>query len=253
MQGSLQSVDSSSHFAMPPRAGACECESPNRPDTEAQWLEILAKGKALLRQKDDAIEYQALLRKESEHRFLNDMQLVVTMLSMQGRAASNAETAAQLLIVANRVRMIGRIHRLLHGFDGNQTVAFRKYVGEFCNEFSQMLSSTEGDKQVILGGGAEIELPAATAIPLAFIVSELLTNAAKYGKGQIQLRLDTLEQGYQLSVSNEGPGLPEGFDPAACKGLGMKIVLSFVQRIGGVLSFGPAAANGGAKFTVSFS
>jgi two-component sensor histidine kinase len=238
----------------PRSAASYELELTTRRNMETQLREILAKGEALLRQKDEMIEYQALMRREADHRLLNDMQIVVSMLSMQSRASSNAETAAQLVLAANRVSMIARIHKRLHGFDGMQTVAFRKYLGEFCGEFSEMLLSKEGSERIAVADGAEIELPAATAIPLAFIVSELLTNAVKYGEGQINVRLNASSDGhYKLSVSNQGPKLPEGFDPAACKGLGMKIIRSFVQRIGGELRFGSSAASSGTEFTVLFS
>ena len=47
--------------------------------------------------------------------------------------------------------------------------------------------------------------------------------------------------------------LPEGFDPAACKGLGMRIIRSFVERIGGELRIGRGDKNQGTRFTVLFS
>ena len=93
-----------------------------------------------------------------------------------------------------------------------------------------------------------------TCRPLAFIANELITNATKYGEGRIAVRLERhLEKGYALSVSNDGPALPEGFDPAARKGLGMRIVQSFVERIGGELRVGRGDSNKGTRFTVLFS
>jgi two-component sensor histidine kinase len=59
--------------------------------------------------------------------------------------------------------------------------------------------------------------------------------------------------GYALTVADEGPGLPEGFDPAARKGLGMKIIRSLVDRIDGELRIGRGANDRGAQFTVLFS
>jgi two-component sensor histidine kinase len=100
----------------------------------------------------------------------------------------------------------------------------------------------------------EIELPAATAIPLGFIANELITNAAKYGTGRITVSLESNSgKGYALSVSNDGPDLPEGFDPAARKGLGMRIIQSFVGQIGGQLRIGRDDKNQGTRFTVLFS
>ena len=93
-----------------------------------------------------------------------------------------------------------------------------------------MVSSDERPEQVLVEG-IKLNLPAATVIPLGFIVSELIANAAKYGKGRIAISLQrNPECGYALSVSNDGPALPEGFDPDASKGLGMRIIRSFQTR-----------------------
>jgi two-component system, sensor histidine kinase PdtaS len=97
-------------------------------------------------------------------------------------------------------------------------------------------------------------LPAVTAIPLGFIAGELITNATKYGTGRITVRLEANpEKGYALSVTNDGPALPQGFDPAAGKGLGMRIIRSLVGRIGGELRIDRGDNNQGARFTVLFS
>jgi two-component system, sensor histidine kinase PdtaS len=112
----------------------------------------------------------------------------------------------------------------------------------------------EESRARIVVEGNEINLSVATAIPLGFVASELITNAAKYGKGLITIRLEPDPRyGYALSVCNDGPALPEGFDPDAGKGLGMRIVRSFVRQIGGELRFGRGGHGQGARFTVLFS
>jgi two-component sensor histidine kinase len=199
------------------------------------------------------IQRQDLLRKEADHRLLNGLQMVVSLLSLQSRATANAEAAAQLSIAADRVRVIARVHRRLHELDGVKSVAFRPYLEDLCRDFSTMLSSHERPHQVVVEA-AEINLPTDTGIPLGFIVHELMTNAAKYGSGRITVRLEPdPRRGYALAVSNDGPTLPDRFDPAACSGLGIKIVRSFVESIGGELRFGRGDDNEGARFTVLFS
>ena len=221
---------------------------------EIRLRKALAREKALRLQKDELIQHQQVLGKESDHRLLNGMQMIVSLLSLQGRASANAEVASQLAVAANRVATIARVHRDLHTFDGVQTVALKQYIEDLCRDFSMMLSSEKSPEQIIAVEGIEIELPSATGIPLGFIVNELITNAAKYGKGRITVRLEpTSRKGYALSVSNDGPALPEGFDPAAGKGLGMTIIRSLVERIGGELRIGRGDKNQGTRFTVLFS
>lgn len=222
--------------------------------TEIELREALAREEGLLREKDSLILQQKELSAEADHRLQNNVQMIVSLLSLQSRGASNAEAASQLAIAANRVATIGRVHQRLHSCDGVETVAFKQYVEDLCHDFSSMLSPDEHPERVIAIEGSEINLPATTAVPLGFIVNELITNAAKYGKGRITVRLEPHPaKGYALSVSNGGPALPEGFDPAVSKGLGMTIVRSFLQRIDGELQVGRGDNNQGTRFTVLFS
>ncbi|THD61705.1 MAG: sensor histidine kinase [Bradyrhizobium sp.] len=219
---------------------------------EIRLRDALAESEARLRQKDELIQRQELLSKESDHRLMNDLQMTISLLSLQSRASTNAETAAQLAVAANRVSTIARIHHRLHSCDGVQVIEFRKFLEEFGRDFSAMLSSDERRERVVVKSD-EIDLPAATAIPLGFIVSELIANAAKYGKGQIAISLQPdPAYGYALSVSNDGPPLPEGFDPGDSKGLGMKIIQSFTKQISGEWRVGRGDGGQGARFTVLF-
>jgi two-component sensor histidine kinase len=231
---------------------SCERELIQYRSMEIRLRDALAESEARLRQQDELIQRQELLSKESDHRLMNDLQMTISLLSLQSRASTNTEAAAQLAVAANRVSMIAQIHRRLHSYDGVQTIDFRKFLEDFARDFSAMLSSDVRPEPVAVEG-IEINLPAATAIPLGFIASELITNAAKYGNGRITVRLKPdPEYGYALSVSNDGPALPEGFDPGASKGLGMRIIGSFTRQIGGELRIGRGDDGDGARFTVLF-
>jgi len=231
---------------------ACERELIQYKAMERRLRDALAEREARLRRKDELIRRQELLKRESDHRSLNDLQMTISLLSLQSRGATNAEAASQLAVAANRVAMIARIHHRLNSYGGVQTIEFRKFLEDFGLDFSAMVSSHERPEQVVVEG-IEINLPVATAIPLGFIASELITNAAKYGKSRITIRLEPdPEYGYALSVSNDGPALPEGFDPGASAGLGMRIIQSFVRQIDGALRSGRGDDGEGARFTVRF-
>jgi two-component sensor histidine kinase len=179
--------------------------------------------------------------------------MTISLLSLQSRSSTNAEAATQLAAAAHRVAMIARIHHRLNSYKGVQTIDFKKFLEDFCRDFSAMVSSESAPEQIMVEG-IEINLPAATAVPLGFIASEMITNAAKYGKSRITVRLERdPKHGDALSVCNDGPALPEGFDPGASKGLGMKIIQSFTRQIGGELRIGRGDDGAGAKFTVLFS
>lgn len=220
----------------------------------AREYALLQTKDALLLEKDALLAEQELLRSESDHRLLNGLQMVVSLLSLQSRAAPTSDAATQLSIAANRVGTIERVHRRLHFHDGTKTVALRKYLREFCQDFSTISSFDPALTLDILVEGSELEVPTAKAIPLGFIANELITNAVKYGKGRIVVGLEASSDGrHALSVSNDGQSLPDDFDPAAFRGLGMKIIQSFIKKIGGEFRFERGAENQGARFSVLFT
>jgi two-component sensor histidine kinase len=230
-------------------AASYERELVERRNTEARLREEIAQDEKLLRQKDELIGEQALINQESNHRLLNDLQIVASLLSLQSRKSAHAEVASQLIAAASRIATIARVHQRLHSIDGAQSLALKPYLVDFCRDFSTLL----GTNQAIAVEGIDIELPRATGIPLSLIVNELITNAVKYGTGRITVSIETNpEKGYAVSVSNDGPALPEGFDPTASKGQGMRIIRSFVDRIGGELRIGRRDNEQGARFTVLF-
>lgn len=221
--------------------------------TEATLRKAVIRESALLRQLEELIRQKDILSKESEHRLLNGLQLITSLLSIQSRAAKNDEVAAQLRIAISRVAILGRIHQHLHALDHAESVEFKQYLEKLCRDLSG-IASNEEPKRVLAVEGAELKISTATAIPLGFIASELITNSIKYAKGNITARLQTTaEKGHALSVSDDGPGLPEGFDPSATQGLGMKLVSALVRQIGGELQIAQGDNGRGTRFVVMFS
>jgi two-component system, sensor histidine kinase PdtaS len=48
--------------------------------------------------------------KESDHRLLNDLQVIVSLLSLQSRTSANTEVASHLAAAADRIATIGCMH-----------------------------------------------------------------------------------------------------------------------------------------------
>ncbi len=208
---------------------SCEGELTGHVRTEIRLREALTRSEALLGEKNALLHYHEVLSRESDHRLMNGLQMISSLLSMQSRLSTNAETASQLAVAASRVTLVSQVHRRLHSIDEMQTVDFTQYLRGFCDDFSALAFAGLRLEREIVFEGIDVDLPTATAIPLGFITNELLTNATKFGEGKVRVGLRRhLERAYTLSVSNEGAALPTDFDPAIGKGLGMKIIRSFV-------------------------
>ncbi len=148
---------------------------------------------------------------------------------------------------------LARVHQHLHALDQVESVEFKQYLEKLCCDLSEM-TSNEGLGRVFQIEGTELNIPTVTAIPLGFIANELITNSIKYGKGKISVRLQSKGGSLNaLSISDEGPGLPEDFNPAAAKGIGMKPVLALVRQISGELQISRGENDQGTRFTVLFT
>ncbi len=217
----------------------------------AELQAALAREQALLADKHELSQRQMMLAQEFEHRLVNGLQMVVSLLSLQSRTATTPEAAAQLTIAGRRVSALGRVHHRLHLLDHQDKVEFKKYLQQLCEDLSGLLFEVQTGYAIEVEG-PEIEIPTASAIPLGFIVNELITNSVKYAKSHITVRIDALSAtNYSLSVLDDGPGLPLDFDPDST-GLGMKIIQSLVKQIGGAFQILPVENGRGARFSVTF-
>jgi len=233
---------------LPPEFSRDECELHA---TTTALQAALTRERALLIEKQEILRRQDAQAREFEHRLLNSLQLVSGVLTMQCRIATTAEVTAQLSSAARRIAAVGRVHWHLHRLDHQEKVEFRQYLQALCDDLAGLLF--DDPHRAIIVQSPTFEISTALGIPLGFIVNELITNARKYTVGDIAIQIvTTAPETYSLSVADEGPGLPAGFDPADGKGLGMKIIQMLVKQIGGKLDIFPGDNGGGARFTVIF-
>jgi two-component system, sensor histidine kinase PdtaS len=235
-----------------PWARAVRREQTQYDALNAELVAARAREDALLLEKSDLLRRQDMLAQEFDHRLINSLQIISSLLSLQSRTAS-PEAAAQLKVAANRVASFGRVHHGLHLLDHLESVEFKQYLQHLCEDLTALLFQGETAPTIAVEG-ARIDIPTMFAIPLGFIVNELITNSAKYAKTNITVRLETEPTvGHSLSVLDDGPGLAAAFDPSVSNGLGMRIIGSLVKQIGGTLQVARGENDRGARFTVTFS
>ena len=157
------------------------------------------------------------------------------------------DAAEHLRMAANRVAAVARVHRHFYVDEATETISCITFLRRLCLELSGILGKpieVQGDEGVV---------PTTRIQPIGLVVNELVTNAAKYGTGRIGVAYRSEGNVRELSVCDEGEGLPLGFDPAnSAGGLGMKVVTILAGQLGGRLTAGPNPAGRGSCFTVAF-
>jgi two-component sensor histidine kinase len=205
----------------------------------------------VVEQKDEALRRSDMMAKEIDHRVMNSLQLISGLLRLHSRELGNSEAANELGIASQRVNTIAKIHQHIYLSDGIEFGECKSYLERLCDDLSAMLRSVK--REDITVSAVEACVPTAQIVSIGLIVNELVINSLKHGKGRVTVSFEGSESdGYALSVSDEGSGVPEGFDPADATGLGMKVVAAQVQQLNGRLVVGHAEGSAGARFTVLF-
>lgn len=203
-----------------------------------------------------ALSAADLLRKEVDHRVKNSLSMVSAMLRLQARR-SDAAVAEALGMAAARVQTIGKVHDMLHvlpaqgSIDGD--VDLGPYLTHLCEDLGAALLEA-GDVSVHFDI-EPVTLSVKTVRALGLCVNELLTNAIRHGEldagDSLSVRVEREADGVRMVVADTGVGLPEGFDLAANRGIGMQVVRLMVDQIGGELTF-DSAPKQGSRFVVQF-
>ncbi len=200
----------------------------------------------------EALKVKDILLHEVNHRVKNSLGVVTSLLTLQARKADNSELAQSLQEARNRVAVIAAMHHRLYATSDHDRVDFGDYLQELAEETMQSMGSqdrvklrTKIDRGIVMG--------LSQAVPLALVVSELLTNAIKYAypddtSGEIYVGLDHASDHVAICIADDGTGLPSDFDPSVLGGLGMKIVTSLLRQVRGTLTLPPRDT--GAEFFI---
>lgn len=184
----------------------------------------------------EALDRQQLLIKEANHRVNNSLSIVASMLHLHSSVAESDEVRHELRGASTRIAAIARVHHQLYRAGSIETLDLGTYLKDVCTDLRASMPACELDVTVQEG----VEIRTDRAITAVLLVTELITNAAKYAYpgagGRVWVTLsDGMNETLIISVRDEGLGLPAGFDINSGRRLGMRLVGSFCQQLRGEL------------------
>ena len=170
-----------------------------------------------------------LLMQEIHHRVKNSLQLVRGILSLQARSAEHPEAKAALSAAATRIVTVADVHQHLYQGHSTAEVQVRRYLEDLASDLGSSMLDGPSSREVSVAA-PDVVWPTEKITALGLIVTELTTNAIKYGDGQVVVALKiAVDQSAVLTVEDEGPGFPEGFDLNQSTGLGSRLIYSLVR------------------------
>lgn len=189
------------------------------------------------------VKEKDMLLGEIHHRVKNSLQVVSSLLCLESDRIQDAAVIEMLQNSQNRIRSMALIHQTLYQSKDFARVDFHAFLESFVPTLIQSYSIRPELISLSIHVD-EIRLPIDAAIPCGLIVNELISNALKHAftggrGGTISIDFTHGADGYaDLSVSDDGVGIPEGFSFESTGTLGMQLVYLLAGQLGGKVEVG---------------
>lgn len=161
------------------------------------------------RELEQALEAQTMLLHEVDHRVKNNLQLVSSLILMQGREIADPAIRESLRSMQERIEALGTVHHLLYQADDVRQLS----VADLVRDITSGLIASSGRKDVTTDLDLDdLAVRSEQATPIALIVNELVTNALKHAfpdgrPGRISVRAKENADGYAVEVADDGVGM----------------------------------------------
>ncbi len=222
--------------------------------TDRKQTEIALR-KSEERLKESLAEKEVLL-KEIHHRVKNNMQVISSLIDLQADELEDDNFAMRSILqdVTHRVRSMAMVHEKLYQSTDLARVDFADYAESLLG----YLWRAHGSAVVGIQLKQDLEpvlLPVNMAVPCGLILNELFSNSLKHafcdqegGEVAVSLHEDLLGR-VNLSIKDNGIGLPKGFDWKQANSLGLRLV----QMLAGQLHAAVEVSSGtGTQFAILF-
>ncbi len=235
-----------------------------------------------------ALQEKEVLLKEIHHRVKNNLQVISGLLTLQAQQIDDERLRNILQDSQSRIWTMALIHQTLYQSGNLADIEIADYIRGLTGNLLSSHARVAMPPTVIFDL-LPLRLTIDKAIPLALILNELVTNAMKHAfangqPGEIRISLqerrgvkfyapaeDTATarrapsecmdatpregiapcvQTHELSIADNGVGLPESFDAASQKSLGLQLVAMLAKQLDGALAIESAA---GTVATITFN
>jgi PAS domain S-box-containing protein len=213
-------------------------------DDEGNFVEFQAVGRDITEQRKAAdnllrtlAEKDALL-KEVHHRVKNNMAVISSMISLQGKDFTDPEIADGMAKIQGRIRAMALVHDQLYHSGDFQKIDLGEYAGRLTDALFQTHPERVGkvDLQTRI---ADVAMTIDMAIPCGLILNELVSNSLEHAfpnekRGEIVVSLDLCEDGrFELGVTDNGVGSREDAGADQGSGFGLQLVELLAKQLGG--------------------
>ncbi len=225
----------SGHYTIRPQLESAPREFRSLGDGLSEMAEAIQDRDRKLR---DALTQKSLLIREIHHRVKNNLQIVMSLLSLQAGQLKDATARDALMQAQVRINALALVHRILHEIEDQTTIDLKRLLHELAHQITEGMRGEHSAVRVEEDLVAR-DVPGEVAVPLALFAVEALTNIFKYAFaggefGVVRISLTPVDGGrLHLVIADNGVG----FDAQGQKtGIGTRLIRTFGAQIGGTSS-----------------
>ncbi len=199
--------------------------------------------KEIVREKEisQRLKEKEVLLKEVHHRVKNNLNVISSMMKIQMRRVSGKNDAIKACQnISDRIKSMALIHESIYASENLDNINMKQYVSKLANQLKQ---TYVGNNRIVISSEIEnIMLNIDKAVPCGLMLNELITNALKHAfphnqNGVIIIKFHRTDDSFlELSVIDNGVGLPENFNEDESETLGFHLIRILTDQINGTLS-----------------
>ncbi|WP_026917186.1 sensor histidine kinase [Gordonia shandongensis] len=196
---------------------------------------LLIRDVTEVKRRDLALISKDATIREIHHRVKNNLQSVSALLRLQARRSGSSEVSTALGEAVRRVSSIALVHELLSG-SVDEEVDLDVVVDRLASSLVDVWLPDGGTRVAVRRSGTLGVLSADLAMPLVMVLTEVIQNSIEHGfapgreGAEIIVDADRDVRHLRVRVTDNGGGLPAGFDLAASDHLGLQIVRTLVSN-----------------------
>jgi PAS domain S-box-containing protein len=206
--------------------------------------------------KESLDEKETLLR-EIHHRVKNNLAVISGLLELQAMTVDDSATVNILRDSQQRIKSMAMIHEKLYESEALADIGFDRYLRELVESIRQTYSSVEYEVDISYDLDT-VSLELEEAIPCSLIVNEVVVNCYKHAfkfakRGTITIKSVFEEPNLEITIEDDGCGLPGDFDIESQDTLGMNLIQTLATQLEGIVEFESGESNNGTIFKLNFS
>jgi len=202
-----------------------------------------------------SLREKVALLAEIHHRVKNNMQIIISLLSLQSEDIADERALSLIRNCEDRIKSMSLVHEKLYLSEDLSKIDFSDYVESMATRLLQTCRVNSN----IVNFSSHIEdvlFNIETAIPLGLIINELISNSMKHAfpegrKGNIAVELtqNTKTEEYTLTVTDDGIGFSEEIDCQNTETFGMQLVDMLTEQLHGTVELDRSK---GTSFKITF-